>query len=288
MEIAEQMRNFAQDIIASYDARILAVETIVDDTHNMLSDFRRKNDEMNSQLRETLARGESVRKKDFDSMMSGIRLYQEGRERQVKEMLAGFLKEQKEMSSKLKEMLTNAESRRIEEFKVILKEIRTRQEQRAKEVSEILKDFQKEQEETARELHQFLDKGESLRIADFKTAISNVQARQAERSKELCEMLKGFRDEREKAASHWQNLAVLMKEKRVGKIGMEGVITEEVVSPMSKAQQILEVLKGNPQGITLPNIGSTLGVRYITLDRAIKALVEEGKVEKRDTLYSVK
>ena len=58
MGIAEQMRNLAQDIIASYDDRISAVETMVDGTHNLLADFRRKNDEMSSQLRETLARGE--------------------------------------------------------------------------------------------------------------------------------------------------------------------------------------------------------------------------------------
>jgi len=285
MEMVEQMRNLAQDIIGSYDVRISAVETMVDGTHNMLGDFRRKNDEMSSQLRETLAKGESVRKKDFDSMMGGIRLYQEERERQVKTMLAGFLREQKEMSSKLKEILTNAELRRIEEFKAILNEIRARQEQRSKEVSEILKDFQKEQKETAKELRQLLDKGESLRIEDFKTTISNIQARQAEKSKEVSEMLKGFRDEQEQAASYWQNLAVLMKEKRAGKIGREAVVTEEVVPAVSKEQQILEVLKENPQGITLPQIGSALGVRYITLARAINGLVEESRVEKKDTLY---
>jgi hypothetical protein len=285
MEMVEQMRNLAQDIIASYDARISTVETIVDGTHNLLADFRRKNGEMSNQLRETLAKGESVRKKDFDSMMSGIRLYQEERERQVKRMLAGFLREQKEMSSKLKEMLTNAESGRIEEFKATLKEIQARQEQRSKEVSEMLKDFQKEQEETAKELRQLLDKSESLRIEDFKATISNIQARQAERSREVSGMLKGFRDEQEEAASHWQNLAVLMKEKRAGKIGREAVVIEEVAPLVSKEQQILEVLKDNPQGISLTDIGSALGVRYITLARAIKGLVEEGRVEKKDTLY---
>jgi len=221
MEIAEQMRNLAQDIIASYDVRISTLESMVDGTHNMLADFRRKNDEMSNQLRETLAKGESVRKKDFDSMMSGIRLYQEEREKQVKRMLAGFLREQKEMSSKLKGMLTNTESRRIEEFKATLKEIQARQEQRSREVSEMLKDFQKEQEETVKELRQLLDKSKSLRIEDFKTTISNIQAQQAERSKEVSGMVKGSRDEQEEAVSQWQNLAVLMKEKRAGGLGIK-------------------------------------------------------------------
>ena len=72
MNNAEDMRKLTEEIVSSYESRISAVCTIIDNTHQMLDDFREKRSAMSTQLRETLAKEDSLRKKDFDIMMKEI------------------------------------------------------------------------------------------------------------------------------------------------------------------------------------------------------------------------
>ena len=60
---AEGMKRVAEEIVSSYQSRISTVAVIIDNTHQLLEDFKNKRNEINNQLKETLARGESLRKK---------------------------------------------------------------------------------------------------------------------------------------------------------------------------------------------------------------------------------
>ncbi len=215
MGIAEDMKRIAQEIVSSYESRISTVGTIIDNTHQILEDFKIKRDEMSSQLKETLAKEESLRKKDFDNMMKEILSHQDEREKQARGLLRTFLEEQKEMAQDLKKNLTGAEKIRIEDFKNSLKDIQARQKARENEVSVMLKEFQTEYKELAESLRSLLNKGETIRIKDFKEMLKNIRSRQMEREKEVRTRLNEFRKEHLDMASQWNRLTAVMAEKRV-------------------------------------------------------------------------
>jgi len=214
MGIADDMKRLAKEIISSYESRISEVGIIIDNTHQILEDFKTKRNEMSNQLKEILAKEESLRKKDFDSMMEEILSHQEGREKQVRDLLRTFLEEQKEMAQTIKKNLSEGEKVRVNDFKKMLQDIQARHKAGENEVRMMLMEFQKEHKEMAESLRSLLDKGEAIRIKDFKEMLNNIRSRQVKREEEVRKKLDEFRKERQDMVSEWRELTVVMAKKR--------------------------------------------------------------------------
>jgi len=221
MAVVEDMKRVAEEIVSSYQSRISTVATIIDNTHQILDDFKIKRNEISNQLKETLARGESLRKKDFDNMMKDILSHQDEREKRVKELLKTFFEEQKEVAEIIKKSLTGVEKIRIDDFKKMLQDIQAKQRIRENEVSVMLKEFQTEYKEMAESLRSLLDKREAIRIKDFKDVMGNIRSRQMERAKEVRTRLPACRQgrdesgkERQDGLLEWNRLTAVMAEKR--------------------------------------------------------------------------
>ena len=214
MRIAEDMKRVAEEIVSSYQSRISTVATIIDSTHQLLDDFKIKRDEMSNQLKEILSKEESLRKKDFDNMMGNILSHQDEREKQVKELLKTFFEEQKEIAEIIKNNLSEGQKVRINDFKKMLQDIQAKQRTRENEVSVMLKEFQEGYKETAESLRSLLNKGEAIRIKDFKEIVKNIRLRQMERAKEVRDRLDEFSKVRQDTASHWGEITETMAEKR--------------------------------------------------------------------------
>lgn len=168
-ESSEQKRNLedlAQDIITAYDARIKVVGEIVEDTHKMISNFRQQRENMSKELREILAKCESLRKKDFDRMMADIVMKQNEREEEVKKMLEDFRKEEEVMAEKIKNLLGKGEKVRIEDLKKMMRKIKKEQAQRTTETSvSVTEQLQKMQEEVHTMLDNFKKERQSVASA---------------------------------------------------------------------------------------------------------------------------
>jgi len=207
----------AEEIISSYEERLQSMNSIFDNTQMVLGEFQEsfshtnhEREMLKDQLRDTLAKNESLRKKDFDIMMNAILLSQDDREREVKSLLNSYLLEQKEMARQLKENLGTFKDglnkdniTRINEFHGMLKDILREQEERKAEVTARLKMFQKEQSELSCTLGELLSKGTELRIRDLKTTLRQFEAqskeraaRQRERREDVQIMLSVFRGKR--------------------------------------------------------------------------------------------
>jgi len=171
---ANGLKNLAEDIMVSYDARTKFVGEIVEDTHKMLDGFRKNREEMNDNLREVLAKSESLRKKDFSAMMQDILLTQHKREENVKKMLVDFREEETRVAEQLRELLKRGEEIRLADFKKTL--ICIRQDQAAREANT----------------------GE------------RVRAELAVMQSEVYKMLEAFKKEREVAASEWEKVRELL------------------------------------------------------------------------------
>jgi len=174
MGIADDMKRVAEELVSSYQARISEVAMIIDDTNQILEDFKTKRSQMNDKLKESLARGESLRRKDFDAMMKDILASQDEREKEVKGLLRTFFEEQREIAELIRKSLTGGDKIGINDFKKMLQDIQTRQKVRENEVSTALRQFQTEYKEMAESLRGLLDKGEAIQIKDFKGMVKNM------------------------------------------------------------------------------------------------------------------
>ena len=245
MPLAEDMKNIVENIISSYEARIESIERIFYTTGQLLEGFqerlldtREEREKVNAELRENLAKNESLRKKDFDNMMQDILSAQDQREKQVRSLLKNYLDEQKEVAnalgenlSKVKDALAKGETQRVKEFQAAITEILKKQEQRKQTVSSELKEFQKNQQEMAKRLKELLGKGKELRIKDLKSMLAEFEiqhkeriAQQKERKKEVQNMLGGFKGERSEAAENWQAMQKKIAKRRAGSGARVGVI----------------------------------------------------------------
>ena len=174
----------------------MSMSFIIDNTQMVLGEFqesmsnaREEKEALNVRLRETLARNESLRKKDFDVMMNTILVSQDDREREVKKLLHNYLTEQREMARQLKENLgtfkeglNKVNIGRINEFHEVLKDILKKQEERKAELAAKLKILQKEQGELSRSLGELLSKGRDLRIRDLKAMLKQFEVQSRERA----------------------------------------------------------------------------------------------------------
>ncbi|MBU3942587.1 hypothetical protein KKA24_01235 [Patescibacteria group bacterium] len=170
--------KIAKDIVASYEARIKIVRAVVEDTRNLLEEFKEKRERMGQELKEALSQHESLRKKDFDKMMEDILIAQKTREENVRQMLTDFQDQEMAVVNNLREMLKRGEKIRIKDFKGTLAKIRKEQEIREKETPTRV--------------------GEEL---------IRMQS-------EIREMLENFKKEREKVASEWKGMTATIAKKR--------------------------------------------------------------------------
>jgi hypothetical protein len=213
--------NSVENVIASYESRIQNVEALFETTHQILHglqesvlDTRQERAEINEQLRDALAKNGSLRKKDFDNMMSVISSGQDQEEREVRDLSKNYLSEQTNLVHELRERLeqfrdalAKGEAQRVKEFQIAIKEIFAEQERRKEEVIAKLKEFQQEQQETAKMLRNLLAKGRELRTRDLKSMLAEFQkqrkervARREKRKEEVLGMLGDFKKARLEAA----------------------------------------------------------------------------------------
>lgn len=235
MPLAEDMRNIAENIISSYEARLEGMGAIFDTTHQLLQGFqdsfidtKQEREKLTVELRENLAKNKSLRRNDFDNMMQGILSIQDKREEEVRNLLNSYINEQKEMAQalrgnleKFKDFLAKGEIQRVKEFQNMIKKVLDEQEKRKEEVTSKLKAFQKEQKEMAKRLKELLAKDKELRIKDLKSMLEGLKTRnmeriacQEERREEVHRILGDFKKERLEAAGYWKSTQRKMTQRR--------------------------------------------------------------------------
>lgn len=209
MSLTVEMKKIAEDVVFAYQSKISEVAKIVDNTSQILEDFKAKRNEMSNQLKEALAKEESLRKKDFNSMMEDILTCQDERIFEVKRLLKTFFEEQREIAEIIKNNLTGGLIK-INDFKKMLENIQVKQKARENEVRITLQAFRKEYKEMAESLRSLLDKREAITIKDFKEMVRNIREKQTERAETGKERLFTSRKERKDLVSPWSELTEVM------------------------------------------------------------------------------
>ena len=195
MPVVTYKDDILESVISSYEARIQSIDVffetagkIVQDFQDSLLNARAEREKINSQLRESLARNASLRKKDFDRMMSTISSYVEQSEQEVRQLSRKYLGEQTKLVRQLRESLrefrdalTEGQAEKVKELQTLIREILSKQDESKNKVTSKLEQFQQGQRQTSKMLKGLLAKGEKLRIRDFKKMLSEFEKQRKER-----------------------------------------------------------------------------------------------------------
>ena len=186
---------FFENIITSYESRIQKIQTafqssenitesshsLFDNVHHSLTDLKKEREILNARLCETLAKYGSFRKKDYNTMMSGILSALDEKEKEAERQFLTFIEDQKETAQSLKNSLLGIKDIRsidagekISIIKEQLAEISKLQESRKETVIRTFLDFQHMHNRMKECLEQLLEKGDHLMIQDIKKVKAQI------------------------------------------------------------------------------------------------------------------
>ncbi len=195
MLTATEKDSILENVMSSYEARIQSIGVLFEATGQIIQDFqesllstRAEREKINSQLRENLARNASLRKKDFDRMMSVISSHVDQSEQEVRELFKRYLREQAKLVQQLRDglrefrgALVAGRADKVKKLHALIKEILSKQGESKDAITSRLKQFQQGQRQTSKMLKGLLAKGEKLRIRDFKAMLAEFKKQRQER-----------------------------------------------------------------------------------------------------------
>lgn len=199
------MGSSIESVIDSYEAQVATVAALMRQTLEVLRNLDCEQEEEVLELRDLLARAESLRRKDFDTLIVKIWARRREKEGEIGQTLESFLIEQQEMVAWLRKVLGNGNIS-LEEFRAISQHMLTNQKEQEGKMSRMLRELHLEQEELGTGLKKLLEKGEKVRIKDFKAMIRAVQLRQGGRRDKVGKMLDELWRIDEEVAAQWRRV----------------------------------------------------------------------------------
>ena len=187
--------GFFNNLISSYENRIQKIQSafqsseiitesshsLFDNAHHSLNDLKKEREILNTRLCETLAKNGSLRKKDYYSMMSGILVALDEKEKGAERQFLNFIEAQKETAQSLKNSLlgikdipASGNGEKICIVKEQLSQISKQQEMRKDEVMKTFYDFQQMHNKMMTCLESLLEKGDHILIQDIKDVKQQV------------------------------------------------------------------------------------------------------------------
>jgi len=187
--------GFLEKIITSYETRILKIETAFQSSENLsesthflfenvqraLKDLRKERELLHTALSEILSKNSSLRRKDYNNMMSGILCALDKKEKEAKTEFLNFIEAQKETAQTIKKSLLDINditspdiNDKICAIKLLLTQILDQQEIRKKAVMKSFSDLQQLHYKMTGYLVTLLEKGDLLNIKDVKNIRNQI------------------------------------------------------------------------------------------------------------------
>ena len=204
MGTGEHLRDLANSIIDSYEIRVKTVNGLMEQAYHFLGNFHAELEEMMVQLKDNLAKSESLRKKDFDRMMSGLMARRNSREEEAERVFENFQKEEREMIGRLRNVIESGGRSNPEDMEIIKEDILKRQKERETGILQAMKRIQLEQEELKAALKNLLEKGETVKLKDFKLMLKSLKVQQRVRNNQVGRILDDLDRVRERVRNQWQ------------------------------------------------------------------------------------
>jgi translation initiation factor 1 (eIF-1/SUI1) len=200
----DELKALANSVIDSYEMRVRTVNGLMEQAYGFLRSFQMELEEMIERLRDNLAKGESLRKADFDRMMADLSESRLSHQLIAEDVLSRFQKEEMEMIDRLRKIVISGGRSNLKDMESIRDDILRRQKERETGVIQALKRVQVEQEELKAAIKRLLSKGEDVKISDFKLMLTSLRVQQGDREIQLSRMLEDLDLARSRVQSQWQ------------------------------------------------------------------------------------
>lgn len=191
MEPATQtnITDFIETLLTSFEVRIQKIETVfstseavnesshalMNDFQHSLQDLRKERMQLNTMLRENLAKNGSLRKNDYDCLMDELFLLLDQKEKEAEDQFNRYIEDQKAMVSFLRQGILeiknteqNDNKKKIEEFKLELETILKAQQQRKEQAIAKFLEFQNINKKITNNFQQLLDQDVQIFCKDIK------------------------------------------------------------------------------------------------------------------------
>ncbi|MBI5643513.1 MAG: hypothetical protein HY954_08575 [Deltaproteobacteria bacterium] len=166
------------EIVESYEKRSKVIIELINEAAGLVDEHSSEQDAILVTLKETLAKTERLRKKDFDRLVESVLGRREEMKARLKESLDALWAEEAEMVRRLTDIFTKGKP---EDFEFINNAHIPRMREREEVVVKLLMGLHIGQAELSVELRRLLSKGADLKIRDFKSAIKELKALQDEK-----------------------------------------------------------------------------------------------------------
>jgi hypothetical protein len=219
------MKDVVLDLINSYEHRVMTVESLINnayetavDSDEGLSQAYKTEQKLKDDLRETLVRNCSLRRKDFDAFTALVfsnidakKTEIENQQKQIREILKAYLGKQKGLVVALKEQLAkfSLEATNKKSLEAILSDIKTSQREEGEQTFSLLRDiqfrlkiFRQELADLNSNLQRILERGELLNLEDLRQLRSTLaqerrKAERKERREDVERLLEHFNRKRQ-------------------------------------------------------------------------------------------
>ena len=221
------MKDMVLDLINSYEHRVATVESLINsayettvDSDEGLSLAYETGQKLRAEIRETLVRNCSLRRKDFDAFASKVfnsidtkKMEIENQRKLTRETLKTYLGRQKELVTSLKEQLAkfSLEGSNRDSLELILSDIKSSQKEDGEQTFALLRDiqfrlktFRQELADLNSNLQRILERGELLKLEDLRQLQSSLahERRKGEneiRKEDVSRLLAHFNRERQES-----------------------------------------------------------------------------------------
>ncbi len=206
MSAQSDMKGLAVSIIDSYEMRVSTVTMLMTQANNLLKSFQIEMREMITQLRDNLAKSESLRKKDFDIMIRALVDRMREIEQEAEDRFNQFQQEESEMIGRFRRLVSGESPAVTEDMETLREDVLTRQKERERRIVNGLKQFQLAQEELRSGLKTLLLKGNGVRIRDLKQMLRTIQVHQCFCEPEIITFLDTFDAVRDRVQNQWRDV----------------------------------------------------------------------------------
>jgi regulator of replication initiation timing len=219
------MQELVLDLINSYEHRVITVEDLINnafdsdlDSEEGLAQAYSQAQKLKENLRETLVRNCSLRRKDFDATTALVfnridrkKSEIENERKQIRELLKAYLGRQRQLITTLKDQLANfnlgGSSKRS--LELLLNDIKISQKEEGEQTFSLLRDiqfrlktFRSELADLNSNLERILERGELLKLEDLRQlqstlAIERRKAERIERKEDVGRLLQHFSRKRQ-------------------------------------------------------------------------------------------
>lgn len=209
MKERQAFQSIIEEIINSYEIKVKTVTSLIRQVVQKVKLFHKEQIKMADKLKDILAKNQSLRRKDFDSMISGIQTQQVKREKEISHMVETFYKKEEENLVKLREILSGKVSCTLKEFELLRKKMLELPKERERKLSRMLKNFHRDQKQLAAALRRLIEKGPAVRIKDFKAMIKAFHIEHQEEISAADEILEEFERIKDEISHQWRKVIAI-------------------------------------------------------------------------------